>query len=113
MRPTPPKDALTVISPPSAMARLQRLHAAAGRPAEEVPEIIANPDVARGLKQALIEAMVGCFRSRIIIIMQRRRNPAASGSRARGNHQQLRTNLEAFQRGDCMLEWRDRQRGLS
>jgi AraC-like DNA-binding protein len=58
---TPPKDALTVIPPPAAMARLQRLHMAAGRLAEEAPEIIANPDAARGLEQALIEAMIGCL----------------------------------------------------
>ena len=43
------------------MAKLQRLHAAAGHLAEEAPEIIANPDAARGLEQALIEAMVGCL----------------------------------------------------
>ena len=43
------------------MARLQRLHAAAGHLAEEAPEIIANPDAARGLEQALIEAMVDCL----------------------------------------------------
>jgi transcriptional regulator GlxA family with amidase domain len=29
--------------------------------AEEAPEIIANPDAARGLEQALIEAMIGCL----------------------------------------------------
>ena len=29
--------------------------------AENAPEIIANPDAARGLEQALIEAMVGCL----------------------------------------------------
>src|SRR5216683_8047555 len=38
---TPPKDTLTVTPPPAAMARLQRLHAAAGKLAEEAPEIIA------------------------------------------------------------------------
>jgi transcriptional regulator GlxA family with amidase domain len=43
------------------MARLQRLHAAAGHLAEEAPEIIANPDAARGPEQALIEAMIGCL----------------------------------------------------
>ena len=58
---TPPKDALIVIPLPAAMARLQRLHVAAGRLAEEAPEIIANPDAARGLEQALIEAMIGCL----------------------------------------------------
>jgi AraC-like DNA-binding protein len=58
---TPPKDALIVIPPPAVMAKLQRLHAAAGRLAEEAPEIIANPDAARGLELALIEAMIGCL----------------------------------------------------
>jgi AraC-like DNA-binding protein len=43
------------------MSKLQRLHAAAGHLAETAPEIIANPDAARGLEQALIEAMVGCI----------------------------------------------------
>jgi len=43
------------------MARLQRLHAAAGDFAENAPEIITNPDVAHGLEQALIEAMVECL----------------------------------------------------
>jgi AraC-like DNA-binding protein len=58
---TPPKDALTVTPPAAAMARLQRLHMAAGQLAEDAPEIIANPDAARGLEQALIEAMIGCL----------------------------------------------------
>jgi AraC-like DNA-binding protein len=58
---TPPGDTLIMTPPPSALARLQRLHAAAGHLAEEAPEIIANPDAARGLEQALIEAMVGCL----------------------------------------------------
>jgi AraC-like DNA-binding protein len=58
---TPPSDLLMLTPPPSAMARLQRLHAAAGHLAEETPEIIANPNAARGLEQALIEAMIGCL----------------------------------------------------
>src|SRR6185295_7645067 len=58
---TPPRDTMLVTPHPGAMARLQRLHAAAGHLAEEAPEIIANPDAARGLEQALIEAMVECI----------------------------------------------------
>jgi AraC-like DNA-binding protein len=58
---TPPKDALSVTPPPNAMAKLQRLHAAAGQLAEDAPGVIAHSEAARGLEQALIEAMVDCF----------------------------------------------------
>jgi AraC-like DNA-binding protein len=57
----PPRDTLILTPPPAAMARLQRLHAAAGLLAEEAPEVIANPDAAYGLEQALIGAMAGCL----------------------------------------------------
>jgi len=73
----PPKDARVVIPPLSVMARLQRLHAAAADLAENAPEIIANPDAARGLEQALIEAMVGCLDTR-----ERRENSLAQGQHA-------------------------------
>ncbi len=56
---TPPKDMLSLTPSPSAMARLQRLHAAAGFLAEDAPAVIAHPQAARGLEQALIEALVG------------------------------------------------------
>jgi AraC-like DNA-binding protein len=59
---TPPRNTLTIAAPRRAMAKLQRLHAAAGQLAEDAPEIIANPSSARGLEQALIEAAVGCLR---------------------------------------------------
>jgi hypothetical protein len=58
---TPPRDAMLVTPRPVDMARLQRLHAAAADLAENAPEIIDNPDAARGLEQALIEAMVACL----------------------------------------------------
>jgi AraC-like DNA-binding protein len=61
---TPPKQALTITPAPSAMAKLQRLHAAVGLLAEEAPEITAHPEAARGLEQALIEAMVGALANR-------------------------------------------------
>jgi AraC-like DNA-binding protein len=57
----PPRDAVLVTPPPTAMARLQRLHAAAGDLADQAPEIIANSNAAYGLEQALVEAMVGCL----------------------------------------------------
>ena len=58
---TPPKDLLILTPPPAVMAKLQRLYAAAADLAEEAPEIIANADAARGVEQALIEAMVDCL----------------------------------------------------
>ena len=58
---TTPGDATSITPASAAMAKLQRLHAAAAYLAEETPEIIANPDAARGLEQALVEAMVACL----------------------------------------------------
>src|SRR5215472_8657805 len=58
---TPPRDRLIVTPPTAAMAKLQRLHAAAGQLAEDAPEVIAHPEAARGLEQALIEALAGCL----------------------------------------------------
>lgn len=60
----PRGDAMLVTPLPAAMARLQRLHAAAGALAEQAPQITANPDAARGLEQALIEAMGECLGDR-------------------------------------------------
>jgi AraC-like DNA-binding protein len=57
----PPRNALFVTATPVAMAKLLRLSAAAAHLAETAPEIIANPDAARGLEQALLEAMVDCL----------------------------------------------------
>jgi AraC-like DNA-binding protein len=58
---TPPRDAMLITPPPAAMTRLQRLHAAAGHLAENAPEVIANPEAARGLEQLLIQALVECL----------------------------------------------------
>jgi AraC-like DNA-binding protein len=57
----PPQDTISVAPRPGAFGRLRRLHAAAGRLAEEAPEVIANPDAARRLEQALVEALVDCL----------------------------------------------------
>jgi hypothetical protein len=53
----PPKDPLVHTPSPSPIAKLRRLHAAAGALAENAPEIIANPHAARDLEQALIEGV--------------------------------------------------------
>jgi len=74
---TPPPDALLVTPSPAAMAKLQKLHAAATRLAEDAPEIIDQPAAARGLEQALTEAMVDCLASRDV-----RENTLAQGQHA-------------------------------
>jgi AraC-like DNA-binding protein len=58
---TPPTDDLTVLPSAEAMARLQRLHTTAGHLAEDAPAVLAHPEAARGLEQALIEAMMVCL----------------------------------------------------
>jgi AraC-like DNA-binding protein len=56
-----PTDAQTIVPPPDAMARLQRLQAAATTLAEDVPQMLAHPQASRGLEQALIEATIKCL----------------------------------------------------
>jgi AraC-like DNA-binding protein len=73
----PPRDAMLITPMPAAIARLQRLHAAAGGLAETAPEILANPDAARGLEQALVEAMVACLADQ-----KARKNSLAQGQHA-------------------------------
>lgn len=58
---TPPKDAAIVTPSPAALAKLLCLHSVAGQLAEDAPAVLAHPECARGLEQALIEAMVGCL----------------------------------------------------
>ena len=57
----PPSHPLVLTPSPLAVARLQRLHQTAGVLAEDVPAILAHPEAARGLEQALIEAMIECL----------------------------------------------------
>ena len=57
----PPKELTFIAARPAALTRLLELHAAAGLLAENAPEIIACPEAARGLEQALIAAMVDCL----------------------------------------------------
>jgi hypothetical protein len=80
---TPPRDMILVTSQPAAMARLRRLHAAAGNLAENAPEIITNSDAAGGLEQELIEALVRCLDTP-------QRSAKQSGARsAHGHHAPL------------------------
>jgi hypothetical protein len=115
---TPPRNAFLITPSPSAMARLQRLHAAAGELAEKAPEIIADPEAARGLEQALIEALVGCLADRD----GRRKNSLAHGQHAivmrrfRGLWRKIRVNRSTSRRlciwrgGRCARQPRARHR---
>ncbi len=58
---TPPRSDMLVKPRPIAMAKLQHLHATIGHLAEHDPDSLVHPEKARGLEQALIEAMVRCL----------------------------------------------------
>jgi len=57
----PPRNTLIVTPSPAAMVRLQRTHAMAIDLAEQMPEVIAVPQAARALEQALLAAMADCL----------------------------------------------------
>jgi AraC-like DNA-binding protein len=57
----PPRHAVIFTPKPVAMARLQKIHEAAGQLAEHAPEVLAVPEAARGLKQALLAALADCL----------------------------------------------------
>ena len=57
----PPAFEQIVTPPPDALSTLHRIHATAVYLAEYAPEIIANPDAARGLEQELIQSLVQCL----------------------------------------------------
>jgi AraC-like DNA-binding protein len=46
---------------PSLMSRLQNLHRTAGHLARSAPDLLAQPEVARALEQALMHAMIACI----------------------------------------------------
>lgn len=60
---TPPTDEVIVTPPPDAMTRLQHLHLAAGQVAEHAPELLAHSEAARGLEQALLDALLACLKT--------------------------------------------------
>ncbi len=55
------RETRVIVPHPQALAKLRRLHVAAARLAEGTPELIANPEAARGLEQTLISALFGCL----------------------------------------------------
>jgi AraC-like DNA-binding protein len=57
----PPTFACSLAPAPPALLRLRKLHKAASHLARTAPDILANPEVARAMEQALVEAMVFCL----------------------------------------------------
>ena len=57
----PPRNSVIVTPNPAAMVRLQKIHAMAGDLAEHAPDVIAVPEAARGLEEALLTALAGCL----------------------------------------------------
>jgi AraC-like DNA-binding protein len=55
-------DFLIFTPSPPALTKLRRLHEAAGNLAEDAPTVLATPAAARGLEQALIEAVMLCLK---------------------------------------------------
>ena len=56
----PPTFTCSLAPPARALSRLQKLHEAAGHIAKTASDILAKPEVARAMEQALIEATVFC-----------------------------------------------------
>jgi AraC-like DNA-binding protein len=60
-RPVTPPSFPRSISPPAPVAsRLLRLHETAGQLAKTTPDILAKPEVARAIEEALVEVMISC-----------------------------------------------------
>lgn len=56
-----PEFTARVRPPPHLLARLQRLHEAAGHLAAVAPSVLAHPEVARAIEQELVRGMVACL----------------------------------------------------
>ncbi len=67
-------DGAMDVSPPAGLANMQRLHAALGLIAREAPELIDNPDGARGLEQSLKQVLADCLDGTGIIEQTSTRN---------------------------------------
>jgi len=61
--PTSSEDYMILTPASSAIGRLRRLHGAACDLAGDAPAVLAQPEAARGLEQALIEAVIHCLDS--------------------------------------------------
>ena len=81
-----PDDGRVLRPSAGAFARLQDIHATAGRLAEELPEVLENADLARSLEQELIQAMVDCTIP----------DPAEGNSSSRHEHRNIMRRFHAL-----------------
>ena len=58
---TPPSFMLPIRPASPSLPRLRQLHEATGHLAKTAPDILAKPEVARAIEEALMEAMVFCL----------------------------------------------------
>ena len=80
----PPTFAHRLAPRPPALLRLRELHEAASHLAKTAPDILAKPEVARAMEQALVEAMVFCLAD----------SDARNIRHIRGNHARVMRRLE-------------------
>jgi AraC-like DNA-binding protein len=57
----PASFARSLTPPTAALSRLRKLHEAAGHLAKTAPDILAKPEVARAIEEALVEVMILCL----------------------------------------------------
>ena len=81
-----PDDGRVLRPSAGAFARLQDIHATAGRLAEESPEVLENAESARSLEQELIQAMVDCTIP----------DPAEGNSSSRHEHRNIMRRFHAL-----------------
>jgi AraC-like DNA-binding protein len=67
----PATFAYNLAPPAPLLSRLRKLHEAADHLANTAPDILANPEVARAMEQALVEAMVFCLAESKAILRMR------------------------------------------
>jgi AraC-like DNA-binding protein len=57
----PPRFMLPIMPPTSSLSRVLQLHGTTSHLARTAPDILAKPEVARAIEEALVEAMVFCL----------------------------------------------------
>jgi AraC-like DNA-binding protein len=87
---TPPKSERIINPCASSMASLRRLHAAAELLATEAPEVINNPEGARGLEQILLQSLIACLEI----------DDVHEKTSTQGRHQKLMQRFYAILRAD-------------